>query len=316
MSERKEIEIIEVTRSETRNGNPMWVLVSAGGDRLFVFDNQLMQQPWDESGYRDWFLAMDAGQIDRWHTHPIVMTVDFAPQYPDIQTISLRFDELPDRMTAPHSALELYAPVIRRALMSWLLEPAVVFDTDTTGVSPELDEIVSIATKELFPQRGESGENTEMPPPAEPFYSLTQPRNPAKLLYKSGKGTCAADIHGIRPEHLERQPSFNEIYYDLYERLNWRHWIIWNADFDVPLLDSVCIRNGRPLIPRRGVWCAMKLLGPLAEDWDFGRGSYRWQKLGAMAEVIGAEFPDAHNAQADVDMTIRIIEWAQERIRE
>lgn len=311
-----EIEIISVSRQETRHGDPMWVLVSKGGDKLFAFGNQMPQQPWANSGYVDWFTAMESGQTDRWDTHPIIMNITAGSQYPVIDSIAIRHDdERPDLFSAPHSALELYGPVVRRALVSWMLEPAVVFDTETTGVSAELDEIVSIATRELFPDT-EQDEESLPPPPAAPLYSLVQPRNPDKLLYKSAKGTCAYDVHGIHPDALDDAPVFNAIYDDIYRALNWRHWIVWNADFDVPLLDSVCLRNGRPLIPRAGVWCAMKLIGPLAEDWDMRRGSYRWQKLGAMAEHIGVEFPDAHNAQADVDMTIRIIEWAQAELRQ
>lgn len=33
---------------------------------------------------------------------------------------------------------------------------------------------------------------------------------------------------------------------------------------DVALLDSLCFRHGLPLIPRKRVVCAMRLLSPLA----------------------------------------------------
>ena len=58
----------------------------------------------------------------------------------------------------------------------------------------------------------------------------------------------------------------------------------WNTDFDVALLDSLCLRHGLPLIPRNRVECAMKLLSPLAGKWDeghaaptAGRSSRKWR---------------------------------------
>ena len=46
------------------------------------------------------------------------------------------------------------------------------------------------------------------------------------------------------------------------------------------LLDSLCLRHRLPLIPRKRVVCAMRLLSPLAGKWDAGRSAYRKAKLG------------------------------------
>ena len=76
------------------------------------------------------------------------------------------------------------------------------------------------------------------------------------------------------------------------------------------MLDSLCLRDQLPLIPRNRVVCAMKLLSPLADKWDEGRATYRWAKLEEMASAMQLEFPDAHDAAADVSMTIRVMRWA------
>ena len=65
-----------------------------------------------------------------------------------------------------------------------------------------------------------------------------------------------------------------------------------------------------PLIPRKRVVCAMRLLSPLAGKWDAGRSAYRKAKLEEMAQAMGAAFPDAHDAAADVKMTIAVLRWA------
>ena len=89
-----------------------------------------------------------------------------------------------------------------------------------------------------------------------------------------------------------------------------RNWVCWNADFDVALLDSLCLRHRLPLIPRNRVVCAMKLLSPLAGKWDEGSSAYRWAALEEMAKAIMIPFPDAHDAAADVKMTIQVMRWA------
>ena len=53
----------------------------------------------------------------------------------------------------------------------------------------------------------------------------------------------------------------------------------------------------------------MKLLSPLADNWDEGRAAYSWAKLEDMAEVMELEFEDAHDAAADVKMTIQVMRW-------
>ena len=49
--------------------------------------------------------------------------------------------------------------------------------------------------------------------------------------------------------------------------------MFWKNDFDVALLDSLCLRHGLPLIPRKRVVCAMRLHSPLAGKWDAGRSA-------------------------------------------
>lgn len=54
----------------------------------------------------------------------------------------------------------------------------------------------------------------------------------------------------------------------------------------------------------------MRLLSPLAGKWDAGRSVYHWAKLEEMAKAMGVTFPEAHDAAADVKMTIAVMRWA------
>ena len=67
-----DVEVIAVTRRETRRGDPMWTLQTAGGDRVNVFNNMLERRPWENSGYGMWFLDMHPGQTGRWLNAPIM----------------------------------------------------------------------------------------------------------------------------------------------------------------------------------------------------------------------------------------------------
>ena len=293
--------VIAVTRSETRRGDPMWVLQTAGGDRINIFDNMLERPPWALSGYRMWFEAMESGQTDRWRSHPILLGIDKRGQYLEAEFVqAATVDTRPDRTPRPENIWELYGWHWGKTLYRLSAEETIVFDTETTGKDKELDEAVSIAVQ--------SYAATESAPVA--YHALIAPRFPEKLLELNADQQSAYDIHGIHPNDLVGKPSFPDIHGTLWQIMQGKNWVCWNADFDVTLLDSLCLRHHLPLIPRNRVVCAMKLLSPLADKWDEGRGAYRWAKLEEMASALQLEFPDAHDAAADVSMTIAVMQWA------
>ena len=296
-----DVKIIKVKRSENRYGKPMWILNTAGGDSIYVFDNMLEGPPWDKTRYRAWFEEMENEQEDRWQTFPILAAATEKGKY--LTIISLQSpgsDAKPDRTPQPENLWEVYGPRWWSALHSLGAEDTVVFDTETTGLETDLDEAVSIAVRSYASPSGT---------PAK-YHNLIAPRFPGKLMERNAKGECAYDIHGIHPADLVDQPPFPVVHQALWEIMWEKNWVCWNTDFDVALLDSLCLRHGLPLIPRKRVVCAMKLLSPLAGKWDEGRAAYRWAKLEEMASVMQLEFPEAHDAAADVSMTIRVLGWA------
>ena len=304
------MKVTAVARSLTRKGDPMWTLHTTGGDRINVFNNMLERSPWDNSGYRTWFEAMENGQTDRGISSPILVGVAKSGRY--LEVISVQPATLfakPEESPLPADVWGLYGPHWQNTLSSLNDEDTIVFDTETTGVNRELDEAVSIAVGSFAAPRGA--------PVA--YHTLIAPRFPEKLLEKNADGTSAYDIHGIHPDDLAGKPTFQDIHDTMWQIMRGKNWACWNTDFDVTLLDSLCLRLHLPLIPRNRVVCAMKLLSPLADKWDEGRGAYRWATLADMAAVMNLEFPDAHDAAADVEMTIQVMQWtysqAQNRMR-
>lgn len=202
---------------------------------------------------------------------------------------------------------------IIEALPVMLSSGSVVFDIETTGINKKWEEIVSIAVKSPADQ-------VEM-------QTLIMPKRPKRLLQKGKDGKCAYDINGIHPDDLIGSPTFEEAYPQIREALQGKRWVCWNAAFDVGFLDEICARRNVENIPRAGVFCAMKLLSPLAGLRGQRRGKIervrvvdraddraRWQQLSRLAGRMGIDARNAHDAAADVAMTIEVIKWASENL--
>ena len=104
-----DMKVIAVTRSETRKGDPMWTLQTAGGDRINVFNNMLERPPWDNSGYRAWFEAMESGQTDRWMNSPILVGIAKPGKYLQVFSVQPRApDAKPDKTPQPGDIWQLH----------------------------------------------------------------------------------------------------------------------------------------------------------------------------------------------------------------
>ncbi|MCY3915760.1 MAG: 3'-5' exonuclease [Chloroflexi bacterium] len=199
-------------------------------------------------------------------------------------------------------------------LTALLSSKAVVFDIETTGLNSQWHEIVSFAAK--------------LPDAAYHMSTFIMPKRPKDLLKKDESGQSAYDINGIHPDDLLGSPTFEEAYPEIRQALQGKHWVCWNADFDANFLDVVCDKRGVERIPRAGVSCAMKLLSPLAGLRGQRRGRiervvvnedaddrYRKQKLSRLAKRMGIDTRNAHDAAADVDMTIQVMRWAYDNVK-
>jgi DNA polymerase-3 subunit epsilon len=156
-----------------------------------------------------------------------------------------------------------------------LLEPrAVYLDTETTGIDAT-SEIVDIAIID-------AGGGIL-------FESLVRPRAPIPAEVYA--------IHGISDEMVATAPAWPEIGPLVSRILLNSTVVVYNADFDLRMVNQENTRYGAPLLP--DTWhCAMLRYAAFAGEWNSHRGSYRWHKLGAAMTAFGFT-PTSHRAAAD-----------------
>ena len=88
----------------------------------------------------------------------------------------------------------------------------ICFDSETTGLNTDLDEFVSF---------GIYGEDEE-------YYTLIKPTARGVIRLES---SGAIDIHHITAEMVDDSPTFPNAYRDIYDRLEARIWVVYNAKF-------------------------------------------------------------------------------------
>lgn len=170
--------------------------------------------------------------------------------------------------------------------MSWLEEPLVGFDTETTGVDVYEDRIVTASLVWVTP----SGV-------ADSRQWLINPGIPIPA--------AATEVHGIttemaQAEGTEPRIALEEITAALAETLSRGTPIVaFNASYDLTLLEVENARHGIATLESRLAGDIWPILDPLVMDKHvdrFRRGK-RW--LTTVAEHYGVGLMDAHDAQAD-----------------
>ena len=153
-----------------------------------------------------------------------------------------------------------------------LTQDVYILDSETTGLDTSEDEMISLA---VINMRGDVL-----------FKSLIQPIDPKAMYIPNERGISAFDIHGIGTDVLKDAPLFADLYPQLADLLTDKHVIVYNWDYDMPMLDAMCARRNLPEIEIGG-WCAMEqyaqYVGEIRTKRDYkGRysgWSYRWQPL-------------------------------------
>lgn len=172
-----------------------------------------------------------------------------------------------------------------------LLEKGPVFlDTETTGLGP-LDEVCEVAVVDA------SGVAL--------FDELVRPTVPI--------GAGAARVHGITDEMVGAWPDFIDVLPRLAYELEDRVVIVYNAAFDLRLLEQSAKAHGQDLychlrLAEGSPWCAMEAYAEWWGDWSECHGNYRWQKLGDAMRQQGLSLPEnLHRAAADAECTRRLV---------
>ncbi|MGZ8997432.1 MAG: DNA polymerase III subunit epsilon [Allosphingosinicella sp.] len=107
----------------------------------------------------------------------------------------------------------------------------IVFDTETTGLSPQSgDRMVEIGCVEMF-NRCETGRT---------FHSYFNPRRPMP--------SEAEAVHGLNDRFLSDKPAFDDVCEDLIEFIGESPLIAHNASFDFGFLNHELGTCGRPTV--------------------------------------------------------------------
>lgn len=165
--------------------------------------------------------------------------------------------------------------------------PLIIFDTETTGTSPELDRIVQIALIKLY----QDGTRTE-------WSSLI---NPEMEIPKE-----AAAIHGIKTSDVDRgqAPTFKDLARKLYAGFVGCDVGGFNVQFDVKMLVNEFKRVGMN-DPTADARCV-----------DAARIFHSREKrtlTAACKFYLGEDLEDAHSAVADTNASLRVLEAQLQR---
>ena len=157
----------------------------------------------------------------------------------------------------------------------------VILDTETTGLSA--CEVVQVA---LIDATGQTLLDT-----------LVKPERPERMFDRGRRGLCAHDIHGIHPDHLQDAPTFPEFWQQLCALVDDKEIVIYNAGYDLDVLESQRIEHKLPKLAYRKSYCAMMLYSEYCgARWR--RGGYRYQPL------PGGD----HSALGDCVATLKIMQ--------
>lgn len=166
-----------------------------------------------------------------------------------------------------------------------LTSRAVFLDTETTGLG-EVDQIVEIAVVDG------SG--------ATVLGTLIKPTIPIP--------SDATAIHGITQSDVASAPSFSDVLPELKAAIRNRAIVIYNAEYDVRMLEQSARAHGLRINFGGNINCAMHMYAEFFGVWNHSRGEYRWYKLEAAARQCGIHLPgNLHRASADAELTRQII---------
>ena len=181
---------------------------------------------------------------------------------------------------------------ILRAQQELGLKP-VYLDTETTGLETA-DQIVEIC---ILDHNGKTLIN-----------SLVKPKGKIPIL--------ASRIHGITDEMVANAATWPELWPEVEAALAGRRAAIYNADFDLNMMKNSHRKyHLRWMFPGEGSFCVMKLYAQFYGEWNYYRGSYRWQKLEEAARQCKLAVKGAHRARADALMARGVLHYMADRKR-
>ena len=157
----------------------------------------------------------------------------------------------------------------------------VVFDFETTGLSPASDRVIDIGMV-----RTDANGN-----PLSYWSSLINPQQAVR----------ATEIHGISDKDVEGAPSFADAFDDIFRRIQGQVLVAHNAKFDMSFLKVEMARTGWDL-PKTPVICTMQ------ESRNFIPGLTK-RNLQTCVNTLGINQQVEHRALGDATLTTTLINF-------
>ena len=170
----------------------------------------------------------------------------------------------------------------------WIAQKPVYIDTETTGIGPN-DSIVEITVI------NDDG------------HVLVD-----ELVKPVGKISAEAiAVHGITNEIVADAPCWESVWSEVEAALKNRVVGIYNADFDLRMLQQTHRKNFMRWSNPEGAefFCIMKLYAQFFGEWNNRRGAYRWQSLENAGRQSGIALPNSHRAKDDTLLTRAVLEY-------
>ena len=201
-------------------------------------------------------------------------------------------------MSTPHSSSSDAAPATGPA---WPFGPLLGFDTETTGVNPSRDRLVTAALIR----------RTERPVGGDRQQSVT--------TWLADPGVeipeAASAVHGVTTERVRAEGRpVAEVLAEVSDLLvtamaAGTPVVAFNASYDLTLMEAELARHGLPTMRSR----LGRELGPIADPLVLDRAVDRYRKgkrrLGDLCEVYGVQVDEAlHTAEVDVIATLDVLE--------
>ena len=199
-------------------------------------------------------------------------------------------------MSTPHSSSSDAAPAT-----AWPFGPLLGFDTETTGVNPSQDRLVTAALIR----------RTERPVGGDRQQSVT--------TWMADPGVeipeAASAVHGVTTERARAEGRpVAEVLAEVSDLLVTAMAVgtpvvAFNASYDLTLMEAELARHGLPTMRSR----LGRELGPIADPLVLDRAVDRYRKgkrrLGDLCEVYGVQVDEAlHTAEVDVTATLDVLE--------
>lgn len=162
----------------------------------------------------------------------------------------------------------------------------IYLDTETTGLK-DRDQIVEIC---LLEHDGSIA-----------FQSLVRPT--VKIPFD------ATRVHGITDAMVSTAPTWPEVWPHVEAILSTRRSAIYNAEFDLRLLQQSHRAHGLHWSAGVNHFCIMKLYAQFRGEWNSRAGNYRWHSLDDARWQCGLDLPNAHRAVADTLLARAVLHY-------